>query len=285
MRDTKPRLISAASLRQQSRRRGDRPPGSRRSERRHRPRAGSDRASRPRRGATPAAISASAHGGVRPWCEQGSSVTYAVAPRAADAGLPQRKDLGVRLARALVEPLAHHLAPAHEHATDAGFGGVEYRPRRASSSARAMYWWSSARTRLTSGSRSAVSACDHSPSCMSSTDARPTVPQPVDLLPERVHVLEAAVDRRETHVGHLVEPVQLVHHELADQPRRHLALAERAQLVADVVDRRVDRLARHRPLLERLQHARAQLGLVERLARSRRSSRRAASRARPTRTS
>ena len=33
--------------------------------------------------ATPAWISASAHGGVRPWCEQGSSVTYTVAPRAA----------------------------------------------------------------------------------------------------------------------------------------------------------------------------------------------------------
>ena len=30
---------------------------------------------------TPAAISASAHGGVRPWCEHGSSVTCTVAPR------------------------------------------------------------------------------------------------------------------------------------------------------------------------------------------------------------
>ena len=32
--------------------------------------------------ATPAAISASVHGGVRPWCAHGSRVTYAVAPRA-----------------------------------------------------------------------------------------------------------------------------------------------------------------------------------------------------------
>ena len=49
--------------------------------------------------------------------------------------------------------------------------------------------------------------------------------------------------------------VQLVHHQLADQPRRHLALAERAQLVADVRHRGIDRLARHRALLERLEHA------------------------------
>ena len=49
---------------------------------------------------TPAAISASAHGGVRPWCEHGSSVTYAVAPRGALAGLRERADFGVRAARA-----------------------------------------------------------------------------------------------------------------------------------------------------------------------------------------
>ncbi len=49
--------------------------------------------------ATPASISASAHGGVRPWCEQGSRVLYTVAPRARATGGPQGHHLGVRTAR------------------------------------------------------------------------------------------------------------------------------------------------------------------------------------------
>jgi hypothetical protein len=60
--------------------------------------------------------------------------------------------------------------------------------------------------------------------------------------------------------------VQLVHHQLADQPGRNLALAERAELVADVRHRGVDRIARHWALLERLEHSGAELRFVERLA-------------------
>ena len=90
----------------------------------------------------------------------------------------------------------------------------------------------------------------------------------LDLLAERVDVLEAAIDGGEAHVGDLVELVQLLHDELADHARGDLALAERAQPVADALDRGLDRLAADRPLLERLQHARAQLALVEGLARA-----------------
>src|SRR6185369_4181098 len=83
---------------------------------------------------------------------------------------------------------------------------------------------------------------------------------------ERVDVLEAAVHRRESHVRDLVEIVQLLHRQLADQPRVHFALAERAQFVADVHDRGIERFARHRALLQRLEHAIAELAFVERLA-------------------
>src|SRR6185295_4120061 len=88
----------------------------------------------------------------------------------------------------------------------------------------------------------------------------------IDFFAERVDVLEAAVHRRESHVRDLVEIVQLLHRQLADQPRVHFALAERAQFVADVHDRGIERFARHRALLQRLEHAIAELAFVERLA-------------------
>ena len=98
--------------------------------------------------------------------------------------------------------------------------------------------------------------------------ARGAMSQALDLLAERVDVLEAAVDRGEAHVGDFVELVQLLHHDLADLPRRHFALAERCAACG--------RCARRRPRSPRsttgrfssaLMHAAAQLALVERLAR------------------
>ena len=68
--------------------------------------------------AMPASISASAHGGWRPWCEQGSSDTYAVAPCAPCGTGEQRVRLGMALARPHVPALAEHLAVAHDHAAD-----------------------------------------------------------------------------------------------------------------------------------------------------------------------
>ena len=92
------------------------------------------------------------------------------------------------------------------------------------------------------------------------------MPQPVDLVAKRLDVLEMPVHRREAHVRHFVELVQLFHHDLADLARGHFALAEAAQLARDVADRFLDGLARYRPLLQRLEHAAAQLALVERHA-------------------
>ena len=66
---------------------------------------------RRRRVLTPAAISASLHGPVRPVWLQGSRVTTAVAPRASPgASLRERVDLGVRGAGAAVPALGEDVA-------------------------------------------------------------------------------------------------------------------------------------------------------------------------------
>ena len=90
--------------------------------------------------------------------------------------------------------------------------------------------------------------------------------QPLDLLLEFRDVLKTAVDGRESHVCDLVEPAQLFHHEIADEPARHLALTERLQVMLDVLDAALDILALHGALLQRIQEAVAQLVDVERLA-------------------
>ena len=67
--------------------------------------------------AIPASRIASAQGGWRPWCAQGSSVTYIVAPAGSSPRAPavlQRRPLGVQPAQLGVEPLADHLAVAHD---------------------------------------------------------------------------------------------------------------------------------------------------------------------------
>ena len=95
MRDTaRDRAPRARRRRRRSRRR----PRRAAARTRRRRRADRDLRARRRRGSTPAAISASAHGGVRPWCEHGSSVTYAVAPRARSPACAQRAGFGVRVA-------------------------------------------------------------------------------------------------------------------------------------------------------------------------------------------
>src|SRR6185295_10399668 len=73
--------------------------------------------------------------------------------------------------------------------------------------------------------------------------------QPLDLLLELGDVLEAPIYRREAHVRDDVETAQLLHHEIADQPARHFALAHRLQTVGDVLDAALDVLALHWALL------------------------------------
>ncbi len=71
---------------------------------------------------TPAAMSASAHGGVLPWWLQGSSVTYDVGAASGRTRLAQREDLGVRLAGTRVEALADDRAVSDDDAADDGIG-------------------------------------------------------------------------------------------------------------------------------------------------------------------
>ena len=68
--------------------------------------------------ATPASISASAHGGVRPWWAHGSSVTYAVAPRARSPASRSAATSACAPAGRLGRALADDLAVADEHAAD-----------------------------------------------------------------------------------------------------------------------------------------------------------------------
>ena len=78
-------------------------------------------------------------GGWRPWCAQGSSVTYIVAPAGSSPRAPavlERRPLGVQPAELGVEALADHLAVADDTAPTSGFGLTRPRPPSASSSAR-----------------------------------------------------------------------------------------------------------------------------------------------------
>ena len=128
-----------------------------------------------------------------------------------------------------------------------GFGCVLYRPRAASSSARRMADFIEG-AEVTHGRRPSLRLSGDSPGSSSSWSSlgmrAAAMAQPLDLLAEGLDVLEVAVHRGEAHVGHFVELVQLFHHELADLPRGHFALAEAAQLARDAADRFLDRFAR-----------------------------------------
>ena len=83
--------------------------------------SGSSRRRRPGRPRPPR--SASAQGGVRPWWAHGSSVTYAVAPRARSPAAASATDLGVRPARRLRGALADDGAVADQDAAHPGVRG------------------------------------------------------------------------------------------------------------------------------------------------------------------
>ena len=87
--------------------------------------------------------------------------------------------------------------------------------------------------------------------------------QALDLVAKRFHVLEAAIDGSEAHVGDLVEMAELVHHELAHESRRDFPFAEAAQAVRDVLDGGIDGIGTDRALLQALHHAATQFLLVE----------------------
>lgn len=80
---------------------------------------------------------------------------------------------------------------------------------------------------------------------------------------EFVDVLEVAIDRGETHVGDLVDFLQLTHHHLAHLLGRDFAFAEREQLFLDAGQGGIDRLHRHRALAQRQPDAGGELVAVE----------------------
>ena len=65
--------------------------------------------------ATPASINASAQGGVRPWCEHGSSVTYSVAPRASAPASAKRHHFGMPSVCVDMKAAPDDLAIPHQH--------------------------------------------------------------------------------------------------------------------------------------------------------------------------
>ena len=72
----------------------------------------------------------------------------------------------------------------------------------------------------------------------------------------------SAVDRREAHVRDLVDALELRHNPLADAARGQLALAGSAHLFHDVIDDRVDRVARTAACATR-DRGRAQLAVAK----------------------
>src|SRR4029078_2525142 len=78
-------------------------------------------------------------------------------------------------------------------------------------------------------------------------------------------VPEVAVDRRKTHVGHLVEPLQLLHYERADLGSRDFFRVSRVEHHFDAIGTVLDRGDAHRPLLARFQQAGNQLLPLEAL--------------------
>src|SRR5882762_9404160 len=55
--------------------------------------------------------------------------------------------------------------------------------------------------------------------------------KPLDLFVKGFDVLEVPIDGSEAHVCNFIQLPQLIHHELADRARLHLAIAEAAHLV------------------------------------------------------
>src|SRR5580692_7981095 len=86
----------------------------------------------------PAAMTASAQGGVLPWCEQGSSVTYSVAPRAASPARRKASTSAWGRPPGWVQPRPTMTPSLTITAPTAGFGQVRPSPRRPSESASAM---------------------------------------------------------------------------------------------------------------------------------------------------
>src|SRR5215211_3933011 len=170
--------------------------------------------------ATPARTRASAHGGDLPKCEQGSSVTYTVASRAASPALLSASTSACGRPPSCVRPRATMRPSLTMTQPTAGFGQVRPSERRASASA----------------ARIMASVLEVG------------LGEIGDELLEVAGLAEIAIDRGKPHIGHRIERAQRVHHQLADLRRGDLALAGAFQAPDDAVHHALDALGIDRPL-------------------------------------
>ena len=85
----------------------------------------------------------------------------------------------------------------------------------------------------------------------------------IDRIAELGDVLEAAIDRRKTNVGNLVQTLELAHHQLANLTGIDFTLARGQQLLLDAVYGRIDRIGRHRSLAQRQHETAPELRRLE----------------------
>src|SRR5260370_16840733 len=87
--------------------------------------------------------------------------------------------------------------------------------------------------------------------------------QLIDFGTEGFYVLKASVDRRESHIAHLVQMPQLLHDHLTHAARSNFPFSQAAQLVANSGHRSFDGVAADGALFQPLLHSVAYLLLVQ----------------------
>src|SRR5690348_8094056 len=85
----------------------------------------------------------------------------------------------------------------------------------------------------------------------------------LDRVAEIMDILETSVNRGKPDVGNLVELVEFLHHHFADLARGDFALARTEKFLHNIINRRVDLLRGHRPLVQRSHKARQELVAAE----------------------
>ena len=201
---------------------------------------------------TPAAASASTHGGVRPWCVARLE-RHVDASRRARAAAPARLGSAITSAcarpRARASPRRRRARPRTMTQPTRGLGVRRVRGPRGELE-RARHGRASAARVAVIGLRSRGSRdCDRQQRHLrrpTGSASAPALSTSSSSSRKSVDVLEAAVHRGEADVGDLVELVQLLHHHLADLPRRR-SRARRARAALARCARSPRRPARSAP--------------------------------------
>src|SRR5690606_26045353 len=174
--------------------------------------------------AMPASTRASAQGGVPPWCEQGSNVTYMVAPR---ARAPARRSASVSACgrppgcvqpRAITSPVVSSTITA----PTAGFGAVVPSPRRASIRAMSM----KRASRADRQSLDVVRAMRFLAGAILLRDLGQHLVEIRDFA-------EITVNGRKSYIGNRVQPAQGLAHNLTDRGGGYLRFPRALELPYD----------------------------------------------------